>query len=52
MHRPFSGFQEVLSLLGDAAVAASAVRRGYQPPADVLRRLGIDPEGFSRIRRF
>lgn len=51
-HRAFSAFQQAMSLLGDAATAASAARRGHQPPADALRRLGIDPEGFSRIRRF
>ncbi|SMH35264.1 hypothetical protein [Mesorhizobium australicum] len=42
------GFIEVTA---SAISASAAVESGKQPNAHALRRLGIDPEQFSRIIR-
>jgi len=41
---------EVLSIIGDAIAAASAIETGRQPKARTLRGLGIDPKAFRKIR--
>jgi hypothetical protein len=51
-NRQHSFLTEVLSSMRNAIAAASAVERGARPMDDDLRRLGIDPEAFRRIRRF
>jgi hypothetical protein len=51
-NRKHSFLREVLSSMGNAIAAASAVERGAKPLDEDLRRLGIDPEAFRRIKRF
>ncbi len=41
----------IVTLLGDAIAAASAVSHGRQPQAGNLRGLGIEPAHFRSIRR-
>jgi hypothetical protein len=47
-----SFLREVLFSMSNAVAAASAVERGARPLDEDLRRLGIDPEAFRRIKRF
>jgi hypothetical protein len=47
-----SFLREVLFSMSNAVAAASAVERGAKPLDEDLRRLGIDPEAFRRIKRF
>lgn len=46
-----SSFGRIVTLLGDAIAAASAVSHGRQPQAANLRGLGIDPDQFRSIRQ-
>jgi hypothetical protein len=47
-----SGFTEFLGVIG-SALAVSAATRQYRQPGDAdLKRLGIDPNQFHRIRRY
>jgi hypothetical protein len=50
MSTPRIRITEILSIIGDAIAAASAVEAGRQPKARNLRGLGIDPEQFRDIR--
>jgi len=50
MSRPRIRITEILSIIGDAIAAASAVEAGRQPKARNLRGLGIDPKQFRDIR--
>ena len=47
--RGFAGFLDVLG----STLAVSAATRRYRQPGDAdLKRLGIDPDQFHRIRRY
>ena len=50
MSTPRIRITEILSIIGDAIAAASAVEAGRQPKARTLRGLGIDPKQFRDIR--
>jgi len=50
MSTPRIRITEILSVIGDAIAAASAVEAGRQPKARNLRGLGIDPKAFRDIR--
>ncbi|PBB86375.1 MULTISPECIES: hypothetical protein [unclassified Mesorhizobium] len=43
---------DLLAKFGSAASASQAVEAGRQPRRRDLKKLGIDPTAFERIRRF
>jgi hypothetical protein len=47
-----SGIAAVLDMIGAAISAAAAEESGRPVKARDLRRLGIDPVAFHKIRRF
>jgi hypothetical protein len=51
-NQPRSTFADLLGLLGSAISAAAAEESGRSARSQDLRRLGIDPIEFRKIRRF
>lgn len=49
-YKPFNRLGVVLDMMGSAVAAAASVERGVTPEAAHLRKLGIDPKHFARIR--
>ncbi|MET3660552.1 hypothetical protein [Aquamicrobium ahrensii] len=49
-YKPFNRIGAFLDMMGSAVAAANAVERGVTPEARHLRKLGIDPKQFGKIR--
>jgi hypothetical protein len=51
-NQPRSTFADLLGILGSAIAIASAEENGRTARGQDLRRLGIDPVAYRKIRRF
>ncbi|MBL8580826.1 MAG: hypothetical protein JNL61_01195 [Rhizobiaceae bacterium] len=48
--KPLAALAEFFGIVGSAVAASAAVRVHARPKASDLRRLGVDPAAFERIR--
>ena len=48
----FSAIGDIFTTFGSAVAVSRAVESGRKPRANDLRKLGMDPAAFDKIRRF